>query len=1242
MQTRSKTSCCIDRRAVEKGSRPPVANQAGIEKSVTSVGTSQPQSMEDHQNRSLTNLGTPDSTSQTMPQKEKKKRQKWTREDYKQIMFSFYKALDQPIKSSTQQTYEIWRSIVGNSTRDYIDANKLANVRRDIMRNNKLTDSEIREIKERIATEKQLNEDLEIHSNETVDTSESGTNMKDPYSANVNVIKLTEEEISAQIDNIKAGKTIDRETTQLGARNETADERADIEFKLSHKEDINVAKEEILVEIGKADYTDMSERQPLPKIKTTKATRNVIKIYNFAMNMLLAEKPPDLTELNQIMYATAAAATEKIGIKIKRKTHNNRHKEPAWKRKIQAEITALRGELSLLDELYKGNDVKGRRVRKLVRKFKLKDKGCISEAKEILKQKIQVKAQRVRRFEKRTKFYRQNKIFQTDAKRFYREIGKKQIEIKEVPTMQEVEKFWESIWSNPKTHNEDADWIGRETERMKDIEPQKWTDITKSDLQSALKKAHKWKSPGIDKVPNFWLSELSSSHDALCKLLSNAINDPLQSPKWLTEGITFLLPKNEDTKTPKNYRPITCLSTTYKILTSILTDRTYQFLETNNTLPLEQKGCKRGSYGCKDQLLINKMILENCKSKKRNLSTAWIDYKKAFDSVPHSWILKALEIYKVSPVVVNFLKNNIKQWQTTLMINNNNEISKSKNIKINRGIFQGDSLSPLLFCLCLIPLTHELNRTTYGYRISEKTINHLFYMDDLKLYAKNDSELEGLLKTVKQFSDDIGMEFGLDKCAKASFTKGRLTSTEAIEIDSETQIRDLDQEEVYKYLGVNEGDGIQHAQMKEKVRKEYYRRVRLVLRTELNSQNRIIAINSLAVPVVQYSYNILNWKMSEIRRMDIKTRKFLTMHKMHHPKADKDRIYLPRQEGGRGLIQLEMAYKSTTISLSKYLASTEDWMMQLVDFHESKKKKNSVTKQAKQYMKEWKIKESQNEDEIPLNATSAAKSIKKVAKKEGLNQLQTKWQDKHLHSQYPTRASQADVDKTLTHQWLRSAGLKAETEGFILAAQDQCLFTRNYQANILKNGADPKCRFCDTAVETIDHIISGCSVLAPNEYKNRHDRLGQYIHWQICKHYGRKVPDKWYEHHPEAVTEIGDTTILWDFTINTDRTIKANRPDITVRTKKETILIDMAVPSDKNIASKVFEKKSKYTDLVIEINKMWHTTTKIVPVVIGALGMIRKGTNDYISQIPGNVELSELQKITLNSTAHTLRRALSM
>ena len=77
----------------------------------------------------------------------------------------------------------------------------------------------------------------------------------------------------------------------------------------------------------------------------------------------------------------------------------------------------------------------------------------------------------------------------------------------------------------------------------------------------------------------------------MLRLLDKIIQNPEKIPEWMCEGITYLLAKSNDTKDPKNYRPITCLSTNYKLLTSVLTDRTYSHLEQNDLFPLEQKRC---------------------------------------------------------------------------------------------------------------------------------------------------------------------------------------------------------------------------------------------------------------------------------------------------------------------------------------------------------------------------------------------------------------------------------------------------------------------------------------------------------------------------------------------------------------------------------------------------------------------------------------------------------------------------
>ena len=152
------------------------------------------------------------------------------------------------------------------------------------------------------------------------------------------------------------------------------------------------------------------------------------------------------------------------------------------------------------------------------------------------------------------------------------------------------------------------------------------------------------------------------------------------------------------------------------------------------------------------------------------------------------------------------------------------------------------------------------------------------------------------------------------------------------------------------------------------------------------------------------------------------------------------------------------------------------------------------------------------------------------------------------------------------------------------------------------------------------------------------------MHWNICCHYEIPHPTDWYEHHPQPVTEGDNVTILWEFTIHTDRQINANRPDIVIKDLKQKtcFLIDMSVPADRNISVKEYEKLAKYKDLEIEISRMWQLRTITLPIVVGALGMLKKGSSDFIDQIPGKSNICEVQKIALTSTAHLLRKFLSM
>jgi hypothetical protein len=104
--------------------------------------------------------------------------------------------------------------------------------------------------------------------------------------------------------------------------------------------------------------------------------------------------------------------------------------------------------------------------------------------------------------------------------------------------------------------------------------------------------------------------------------------------------------------------------------------------------------------------------------------------------------------------------------------------------------------------------------------------------------------------------------------------------------------------------------------MKESLKKEYTKRLRMILKSDLNAKNKIPTLGALAIPLLRYSFGTIHWRLEEIKKIDSETRKMLTVYKMRHLKADIDRLYVKRKEGRRGLLQIEATYEADIISSS--------------------------------------------------------------------------------------------------------------------------------------------------------------------------------------------------------------------------------------------------------------------------------------------------------------------------------------
>ena len=194
-------------------------------------------------------------------------------------------------------------------------------------------------------------------------------------------------------------------------------------------------------------------------------------------------------------------------------------------------------------------------------------------------------------------------------------------------------------------------------------------------------------------------------------------------------------------------------------------------------------------------------------------------------------------------------------------------------------------ISPLLFVLALVPLSLILRKTKAAYEFSEskEMINHLLFMDDLKLYSRREKGLYSLVQTVRVFSEDIEMEFGIERCAMLVIEKGKIVKSVGIESPDGKIIKSLREGESYKYLGILEADKFLEEKMKLNVSKEHIRRLRKVLKSKLNGGNLFRGVNTWAVSLLRYSASFVSWRKSELQAIDRKTRKLFTIYGGLHP-----------------------------------------------------------------------------------------------------------------------------------------------------------------------------------------------------------------------------------------------------------------------------------------------------------------------------------------------------------------------
>ncbi|KAL4720164.1 hypothetical protein ACJJTC_008346 [Scirpophaga incertulas] len=207
----------------------------------------------------------------------------------------------------------------------------------------------------------------------------------------------------------------------------------------------------------------------------------------------------------------------------------------------------------------------------------------------------------------------------------------------------------------------------------------------------------------------------------------------------------------------------------------------------------------------------------------------------------------------------------------------------------------------------------------YGLKngITETTISHLIYMDDIKLYAQSERDMKKLIDITTEFSTDINMRFGLDKCKILHIIRGKIRPGDYTLSNTDT-ISAMESTDLYKYLGYTQLKGLDHTKIKSTITAEYKRRINTICKTQLYAKNLFKAINTYAIPVLTYSFGVIKWTKTDIEQLERLTRTTLTKHNNLHPKSAIERLTIKRQNGGRGLIDIKHLWQKQINNLTSF------------------------------------------------------------------------------------------------------------------------------------------------------------------------------------------------------------------------------------------------------------------------------------------------------------------------------------
>ena len=590
-------------------------------------------------------------------------------------------------------------------------------------------------------------------------------------------------------------------------------------------------------------------------------------------------------------------------------------------------------------------------------------------------------------------------------------------------------------------------------------------------------------------------------------------------------------------------------------------------------------------------------------------------------------------------------------------------------IKVNRGILQGDSFCVRLFTLSLNPIAWYL-RSTEGYKLShapDRKITHALFVDDLKTYHRSEQKAVAVTSKLKKMFADIGLEWGINKCAAIHMKRGKLApndSASEMPVSNDCSIPVIGSEDHYKFLGKYQNT--QHLEDKviEEASNQYENRLWAVWTSPLSIPRKVRATNVYAVPVLQYYMWTTDWCLSHLKELDRLTRKVINDCSGKHKHESTPLLYLQPQQGGKGLVELETLYKNTKIKIANYINNSKDQHIKLVKSFQLKKEQShlrSIFKDAKKYAEELNIECDFEDGETILRNGDKEMRVSGKEPYKVKSIIDKANSDRHMRD----TQRQPWVGKFVTQHWndpqisnnsydifKQWKNIPDIVMSIDTSIRQQLLNTKTYRSQKLHEQVEElSCRLCSEKQETVSHVLCGCSHIAQSLYKTRHDKMLRPVYHALLEKYGFDESDyssPWHmQSHPQPSKENKEAKILWDIPWQLEKCPKdgANKPDISILDKKnkEWSLVEGTICTPGTIAERTKCKQNKYSDLRLGIKNLYPGyKVKLITIVFDYLGAYYKDLDKELNVLFGpkvaRLTIERSQKWVISQNCEIVKR----